>query len=77
MWIMAVVLNKITGQYKKSAHTPDYTGDDWIINPTEADIERYKFVTPPIDMEAVEREQKIQERIRDNAIAELEAEGKI
>lgn len=39
---MSNVINKITGQYKKSVHTPDYTGnDDYIINPTQAEIDQY------------------------------------
>ena len=42
---MANVINKVTGKYLKSVHTPDYVGNnDWIINPTPAQIEQYKFV---------------------------------
>ena len=39
---MANVINKTTGQYLKSVHTPDYSSNsDWIINPTQAEITTY------------------------------------
>jgi hypothetical protein len=41
---MSNVINKNTGQYLVSVHTPDYIGNsDWIINPTSAEIEQYKY----------------------------------
>jgi hypothetical protein len=30
---MADVINKTTGEYRKSVHTPDYPEKDWLINP--------------------------------------------
>ena len=39
---MSNVINKATGQYLKSVHTPNYSNDsDWIINPTQAEITAY------------------------------------
>jgi hypothetical protein len=36
---MANILIKTTGRLIRSVHTPDYQGDDYIINPTEQEIE--------------------------------------
>lgn len=39
---MANVININTGEYRKSVHTPDYIGNpDWIINPTQEQIDQY------------------------------------
>ena len=39
---MANVINKVTGQYLRSVHTPDYNSNsDWIINPTQSEIDTY------------------------------------
>jgi len=38
---MSNVINKKTGQYLSSVHTPDYKSADWIINPTQSQITQY------------------------------------
>lgn len=37
---MANVINKNTLQYLKSVNTPDYTEEDWIINPVLPDCDK-------------------------------------
>jgi hypothetical protein len=37
---MADVYNKVTGEYVRSVHTPDFSSDpDWLINPSLAAVE--------------------------------------
>jgi len=62
---MANVINKITGQYLASVHTPDYEGDsDWIINPIQAEIDQY---TPTLTLE----------QAKTNKIAQIDANSPV
>jgi hypothetical protein len=72
---MADVINKKTGQYLKSVHTPDYKGADWIINPSQAEIDQYKYVPPAPDPDEIEKERLIAEKTRTIAIEQLKTEG--
>ena len=72
---MSNVINKKTGQYLKSVHTPDYAGDDWIINPTQKEIEQYTPEPVEIDPKIAQKEQAIQTKMRELAIEELKIDG--
>ena len=75
---MANVINKITGQYLTSVHTPIYVDDsDWIINPSQSDITKYKFVPDPIDPKVAQKEALIQQKIRTIAIDKLILDGEL
>jgi hypothetical protein len=75
---MANVINKKTGQYLKSVHTPDYSKDaDWIINPSQAEIDQYKAVPAPVDPDVAQKEQLISQKKRELAIEALKAENKL
>ena len=70
---MSNVINKKTGQYLKSVHTPDYIHDDWIINPTEQEIEEYTIVVDNTEM--INKEILIEDKKRELAINALKSDG--
>jgi len=72
---MSNVINKITGQYLSSVHTPNYTNVDWIINPSQSDIDKYTIVPEPIDSKVAEKEVLIEEKKRFIAIEALKTDG--
>ena len=72
---MSNVINKITGQYITSVNTPDYKTKEWIINPSQADIDKYKKVPEPVDPKIAEKEQIIQAKIRELAIEKAIIDG--
>lgn len=75
---MSNVINKKTGQYLTSVHTPDYSKNaDWIINPTEQEIDQYKHVPEPVDPAIAQKETLIADKQRELAIEALKAEGKL
>jgi hypothetical protein len=74
---MATVLNKETGQLIFSAHTPNHIGPEWIINPSDEEIELYERKPLPIDQEAINIEIMIQEKIRDLGEQALLADNKL
>jgi len=75
---MSNVINKVTGQYLKSVHTPYYSSNsDWIINPTQQEIDQYKYVPPAPDLDAIEKERLIEEKKREIAIDALKLDGKL
>ena len=51
--------------------------DDWIINPTQEEIDQYKKDPQPADPDYAEREQMIEDKKREMAILELQSEGKL
>jgi hypothetical protein len=55
---MANVVNKVTGRYLKSVHTPDYEGNtDYIVNPSQAEIDQYLYTSPaPTEAELAKHE---------------------
>jgi hypothetical protein len=76
--MMADVINKKTGQYLRSVHTPLYVGNaDWIVNPSQLEIDQYKYVPPPPDLDAIEKERLIEEKKRELAISALKTENKL
>jgi len=73
---MSDVINKVTGQFLKSVHTPYYSSNsDWIINPTQVQIDTYKSVPPPPDPDAIEKERLIELKKREIAIDALKLDG--
>lgn len=75
---MSDVINKITGQHLISVHTPNYTDNkDWIINPTQKDIDKYTPTPTTIEDSVYEKEQLIDEKKREIAIEALISEGKL
>ncbi len=79
---MSNVINKKTGQYLKSVHTPDYNNNsDWVINPSKTQITTYLKKRPVIDEATKLKEQKIMNetyrRNRETSITTLKASGEI
>jgi len=72
---MSNVINKKTGQYLVSVHTPDYMSVDWIVNPTKTQITKYTPEPVIIDPKLAEKEQLIQDKIRVQAIDALKIDG--
>ena len=72
---MSNVINKVTGQYLTSVNTPDYKSKDWIINPSQAEIDQYTKVPEPVDPKIAEKEVIIQAKIRELAIEKAITDG--
>jgi len=72
---MSNVINKTTGQYLQSVNTPDYKTDEWIINPSKADITKYTPEPIVVDPKIMQREQLIEEKKRFIAIEALKVDG--
>ena len=59
---MSDVINKITGELLKSVHTPDYESDtDWIVNPTQEQIDSIKEKIVIKEMPTIDYAEKINE----------------
>jgi hypothetical protein len=54
--MMADVLDKNTGKIYRSVNTPDYVGDNYIINPTDFEINAYKVDNTPSEADIAYRE---------------------
>ena len=73
---MSNVINKKTGEYKISVHTPDYKGNkDWIINPTQKEIDQYTPEPEVVDPNIAIKENLIEEKKRELAIEALKTDG--
>jgi hypothetical protein len=50
---MSKVINKQTGKILESVHTPDYNNDEYIINPTQEEINNILAnIVKPVDTNA-------------------------
>ncbi len=75
---MSNVINKTTGIYSKSVHTPDYLNNtNYIINPSQSDIDKYLKVPEVIDPDIAEKENLIEGKKRELAIEALKTENKL
>jgi hypothetical protein len=76
---MASAVNKVTGQYISRGIgylDPVYVNNnDWIVNPTQAEIDQYKYVPPPPDPDVIEKARLIEEKKTELAIEALKADG--
>ena len=73
---MSNVINRLTGQYLKSVHTPDYNKNvDWIINPSQADIDKYTPEPVVVDLKIIQREQLIEDKKTELAVNALKEDG--
>lgn len=71
---MAHVVHRITGEYRESVHTPDYSRDEWLINPDLPKVEQSLWV---VEEDAV-RTKTVQELSADTTAREVrDREGEI
>ena len=71
---MANVINKKTGVYLKSVHTPNYPEADWIINPTPEQIKEYTPIVVSKTSIEILTDKVIAQKTRELQIAEEETE---